>query len=605
VVYNTSMSNDTLSLSLKHFFGYDTFRPFQREAMLARLEGKDLLVIMPTGGGKSLCYQLPALLSEGVTVIISPLLALIHDQVTALKAMGIPAAAMTSMESRETLEEIRDGVYHGEIKLLYVSPERMSMEGFITWLCKRNVSGIVIDEAHCISEWGHDFRPDYRALSTLKEHFPNASLSAFTATATPHVARDIISTLELHEPHHFIGSFMRHNLILNVQKRRGNGRKQLIDFLKNYSNESGIIYTFTRKETETLSLFLQESGIDASAYHGGLEHEVRTAVQNAFIRDEVKIVVATVAFGMGIDKSNVRFVVHMDLPKSPENYFQEVGRAGRDGLLSECLLLYSWSDVERKKLLLQDLPISRQEIGIRHLETMHRFAASALCRHRGLAGYFGERVQEDCKERCDNCKHPKEEIDVTQEAQKFLSTVYRTEERFGRGYLIDVLRGSKGARIKELKHDRLSVYGIGHEYGKEVWEHLSEHLLELGALERGEFSALKLTAIGVAILRGSYEVKIDKALLEHSKHEPKRTALSQEQGGVLFEYLRQKRLEIAKDEGIPAYMVFSDATLKEMERYQPLDETAFLQLNGVGKRKLEKYAEAFMVVIAAYQREDE
>jgi ATP-dependent DNA helicase RecQ len=587
----------TLKAALKQHFGFDSFRPLQMESITAQLAGQDLLTLLPTGSGKSVCYQLPALMTEGLTVVISPLIALIEDQVAALRAAGLSAAAITSAQSSEAQSHAMQAAQRGEIKLLYLSPERLALEGFSQWLSRQKLARFVIDEAHCISEWGHEFRPDYRRLGDLKARF-GVPIATFTATATPRVAEDIVRTLQLNRPARYTGRFVRENLTLNLRRRSGDGTAQLLDFLHAYEHESGIIYTFTRKEAETLAALLTRKGISAGCYHGGMSAEARSRTQHDFLADRCRIVCATVAFGMGIDKSNVRFVVHMDLPKSVENYYQEVGRAGRDGVASECLLLYSRADVERKKRLLEDSDEARQTVGLENLEKIYRFASATTCRHRWLSDYFGQSLESDCANRCDNCTTPRTLTDITRQAQMFLSAIYRTGQRFGQSHIIEVLRGGRGKRLLELGHDQLSVYGVGKAHTKSAWQNIADRLLEIEAITKGPFGSLLITPTGAAILKGEASVTIDESLL--AKVAQAKTAIGKEKGGPLFEHLRAKRLEIAKTESIPPYMVFSDATLLAIETARPKTADELLAISGVGPAKLERYGAAFLEAIAAF-----
>jgi len=583
---------------LENQFGFNSFRPLQEESIEAIISKRDLLTILPTGGGKSLCYQLPALFfTEQLAVVISPLIALINDQVLGLTQNGIKADKLTSELTQNEISDVYRRLYKKEISLLYVSPERANIDSFKSLLGDLDISFIVIDEAHCVSEWGHEFRPDYRRLHFIKEEFPHIPIAAFTATATSRVADDIVSSLRLENPQRLKGSFFRDNLVLNVKKRVDNGRAELANFLKNYENECGIVYTFTRKETMELTKFLNSRGFDALAYHAGLPSELRRGTQDKFIRDETKIIVATIAFGMGIDKSNVRFVVHMDLPKSMESYYQEIGRAGRDGLKSECLLLYSMGDVVKKSELMNSIEDERYKNYAKNkIEELYAYANSRVCRHKSVVGYFEESIDE-CETLCDNCqKEDVEELDISKEARMLLSTIYRTGQNFGKAHIIDILRGSKNTKVLDNGHDKLSVYGIGDEITKASWSLIADKLFELKALRRGEFRELVLTAFGVDVLKGKEKVSVDEEIFQ--KRDKKVSLVKKdidfEHKDEHFEALRELRSEIANKDGVPAYIVFSDATLKEMASSLPSDEESFLDINGVGQVKLERYGKQFM-----------
>jgi len=581
---------------LKSVFGHDQFRSLQEEAVDAILHQQDLLMILPTGGGKSLCYQLPSLMMPGVTIVISPLLALMHDQVLALKANGIKAEMISSMQSSEELDLIRFDLLHGELKLLYVAPERFSSPSFLELLKQVRINFFVIDEAHCVSEWGHEFRDDYRKLNLLRENFPTISIAAFTATATPKVQSDITAALRLNSPVEIRGKIFRQNLHVSVEPRVKDGRSQLLEFLKNFRDDSGIVYAFSRKQTESLAEFLQKKGIKARAFHAGLPNDVKEETFRAFVHDEIQVVVATIAFGMGIDKSNIRFVVHMSLPKTIENYYQEIGRAGRDGLNAEVLLLYSGSDMIMQREFIEQLEESPyKQNAFNKLEQVTRYAGAEACRHQYIANYFEDELCE-CESRCDNCSSPvSEKADITIEAQKLLSCVYRTGQRFGHSYVIDVLRGSSVQKIQDNAHDTLSVYGIGNEHSKAYWELITERLMELGALKRGEFRALLIDAIGMKILKKELSVDIKAERLNIKK---KKAYVSHHDDPdvdtAVFESLRALRAEIANEEGKPAYIVFGDKSLKEMANRLPQDKDEMLGISGVGEVKFERYGELFL-----------
>jgi len=582
---------------LKSVFGHDEFRSFQEEAVDSILHHKDLLMILPTGGGKSLCYQLPSLMMPGVTLVVSPLLALMHDQVMALKANGIKAEMISSMQSPEELDLIRYDLLNGELKLLYVAPERFSSPSFLDLLKQVRINFFVIDEAHCVSEWGHEFREDYRKLHLLRENFPSVSIAAFTATATPKVQADIANALRLNSPTEIRGKIFRENLHISVEPRHKDGKAQLLEFLKNFKDDSGIIYAFSRKQTESLAEFLKKQGVKAMPFHAGLPNHVKEETFKKFVHDEIQVVVATIAFGMGIDKSNIRFVVHMSLPKTIENYYQEIGRAGRDGLDSEVLLLSSGSDMMMQREFIEQLEESPyKQNAFNKLELISRYAGAEACRHQYIANYF-EDTLDDCDTKCDNCTAPaSEKTDISIDAQKLLSCVYRTGQRFGQSYVIDVLRGSTVEKILDNGHDSLSVYGIGKESSKAYWERIMERLMEIGALKRGEFRALMIDNIGMKVLKKEIEVDIKAERLNvKAKKEYKSHTQDLDLNTEAFESLRSLRAEIAKEEGKPAYIVFGDKTLKEMANQLPQDKTQMLDINGVGEVKFERYGEKFLL----------
>ena len=589
--------------ALQKYFGFDTFRSLQKEAIEANLAGDDLLMILPTGGGKSLCYQLPALLKEGITVVISPLIALMQDQIKALEDRGVEAVMLSSAATLEEQNALYERLYHDKnIKFLYVAPERFVSQRFLELLSHIKIASFVIDEAHCVSEWGHEFRSDYRKLHLLKERFASVPIAAFTATATPKVAEDIIHALRLQNPKLLKAKIFRDNLLLSAAKRVGNGYKQVESFIAQHKNDSGIIYTFTRKESEKLAAHLQKRGYDALAYHAGLAPEVRSDVYKRFINDETRIIVATVAFGMGIDKSNIRYVVHMSLPKTIESYFQEVGRAGRDTLMSEALLLYSSADEVQKREFIKEIENETYRTNAyKKLDEIYTFAISSACRHRYIAGYFGDEI-EPCKTLCDNCtKEKQEQIDITQPALMLLSTIYRVGQNFGQNYVLDVARGSKAERILQNRHDKLSVYGVAKEFSKKQLEAVLERLFDLGAIKRGEHKVLHLTHKGVEILKTKEPLSIDKERYVVEKIKSIQKERSGEEmsdyDADLFEKLRTLRAEIAKTNEIPAYIVFSDKTLKDMSAKRPQNKEEMLEVNGVGEVKFERYGEQFLELL--------
>lgn len=552
-------------------------------------------MILPTGGGKSLCYQLPSLMMEGVTIVVSPLLALMYDQVMALKTNGVSAEMISSMQNEEEIQSIRQRLIDADIKLLYVAPERFASFEFVNFLKSIKINFFVIDEAHCVSEWGHEFRIDYRKLNLLRENFPNTSIAAFTATATSRVAEDIKHALLLDDPVEVRGKIFRKNLHITVEPRVKDGKKQLLDFLANFKDESGIVYAFSRKQTEALAVYLHTNGIKARAFHAGLPSHVKEDTFKAFVRDEIQVVVATIAFGMGIDKSNIRFVVHMNLPKTIENYYQEIGRAGRDGLDSEVFLLYSGSDTVMQREFIEQLEESPyKQNAFNKIEQISRYATMEECRHHYIASYFEDDI-ENCKDACDNCTAPESNhSDITVDAQKFLSTIYRTNQTFGQAYVIDVLRGSSLQKILDNAHDKLSVYAIGAEKSRAYWERVAERLMELGALKRGEFRSLMLDTVGMKILKNEQTVLIKE---ERLNLKPKKEFVVHKDEDVdseIFEKLRALRAKIAKEEDKPAYIIFGDKTLKEMAQLLPKSKEEMLHVNGVGEVKFERYGEQFL-----------
>lgn len=585
--------------TLEHYFGHSSFRPLQEEVVDAILAKRDVLMILPTGGGKSLCYQLPTLLMEGITVVVSPLLALMHDQVVALKENGISAEMLSSMQDLDESQKIEAKLRRGEIKLLYVAPERLTNAYFLNLLHQLPINFFVIDEAHCVSEWGHEFRENYRRLSLLKEQFVTTPIAAFTATATHAVESDIASNLGLQDPKRVRGALFRENLTINARHRIKDGRAQLMEFLKLHTDESGIIYTLSRKSTEAVAHFLQSKGIEARAYHAGLPTEEKNRTYADFVADRVQIVVATIAFGMGIDKSNIRFVVHMTMPKTLENYYQEIGRAGRDGLESETLLLFSAQDIVQQKMFIEDLPETPyKQHAFNKLDSMVRFANSENCRHQSIAAYFDDRIEE-CGEKCDNCAAPaSEKIDITTAARMLLSTILRTDQNFGLHYVIDVLKGSKEQRVLQNGHDALSVYGIGDEYSKSQWLTIGDKLLELNAVEIGEFKVYRLTAFGVEVIKGAHQIELKKERLAVQKAEvKKRVTYFDDYDADVYDKLRDLRTQIASEKGIPPYIVFSDKTLKDLSVKVPKDKEAMLEVHGIGEVKFERYGEEFLTLL--------
>ena len=586
--------------TLKDNFGHNNFRELQEEGVDAILANKDLMMILPTGGGKSLVYQLPTLLKDGVSIVISPLIALMQDQVSSLKAQGISADMISSAKTQEEIEDIVYSLHMNNLKFLYLSPERLNTQWTYNLLQGLNINFFVIDEAHCISQWGHEFRDDYRALGNLKTNFPNASICAFTATSTNAVTNDIINQLHLENPLILKGKIFRKNLYISSERRLSNGQAQLKNFLQRHKGESGIIYVSSRKKAEELSNHLNISGYKSLAYHAGLPQHIREQNFKIFVNDNVDIMVATIAFGMGIDKSDIRFVVHMSLPKTQENYYQEIGRAGRDGEDSEVLLLFNSQDTIMQKQFLKDIT---DEDYAQHLsekiDKIYKYATSEICYHKQLAEYF-EDTLDSCQTRCDNCTTQDDKRqDITKEAQMILSAIYKTEQTFGKNYIIDILRGSNEQKLLANKADKLSVYGIGIHLSKKEWFVIMERLLELKTITVGEFSSLKLTNEAVLVLKSKESIDIKSSRLELKKLKEKRIKQTEafEYDEELFEDLRVKRLEIASDLGVAPYMIFGDKTLKLLACHKPYDKESMLEINGIGEKKYNSFGEDFLNII--------
>ncbi len=585
---------------LKSVFGYDSFRPLQKEIIENVLNKKDSLVVMPTGGGKSLCYQIPALIFDGLTLVISPLISLMKDQVEQLQQNGASAALLNSSLSPEEYQHNLESVIKGDAKLLYLAPESTAREDIVELFSKVRIDCITIDEAHCISEWGHDFRKDYRLLGKLRQKFPSAACIGLTATATPRVQDDIIKNLNMESPKRFVASFDRKSLFLQILPKQ-NSFQQTVGFLNEHKNQSGIIYCFSRRQVDDLSEDLSNLGFSTRPYHAGLSDQERNDNQDLFIKDKVDIIVATIAFGMGINKSNVRFVLHHDLPKNIESYYQEIGRAGRDGLRADCLLLFSYSDISKiNYFIAQKEDEVERTSAIVHLDAMVKYAESELCRRIPLINYFGEKFHTDNCGMCDNCTTENEDkIDITIPAQKFLSTVKRTGEIFGANYIIDILLGSNSDRIFSNGHQNLSVYDVGKEFNKKQWQMLSRQLVSKELLFRDiEFGSLKLKPKAIDVLL--HNTKVFGIVEEHKASTVKAKHQDLSYDHELFDILRAKRKEIADAKSIPAYIVFSDRTLTEMAAKYPTDKLSFLNISGVGHAKYQTYGEKFIDIIRKY-----
>ena len=637
------MESNTAQLhaTLKKYFGFASFRPLQEEIMHDALAGRDVFAVLPTGGGKSLCFQLPALIRPGLTVVVSPLIALMKDQVDALQAAGVAATFLnSSLAAGESRPRLR-GLHHGEFRLLYVAPERLMLSGFLDDLKKWNVNLFAIDEAHCISEWGHDFRPEYRQIATLREHFPGVPVMALTATATERVRADIVKQLHFHDPRCYVASFNRPNLTYRVSAKSGS-YEQILGFIRARPRENGIIYCQARKTTEDLANKLTADGIKSAPYHAGLTPTERSTNQEAFLRDEIRVVCATIAFGMGINKPNVRFVIHYDLPKNIEGYYQETGRAGRDGLPSECLLLFSPGDRVKQMRFIDEKPDPKErEIARAQLDQLVHYAEVGTCRREFLLGYFGERygapvsdpagavgVQASaCSpdklklglqqagpeagapvncEGCDNCLAPRQTWDGTVAAQKFLSCVYRIREKSGFGvgvnHIVEVLTGADTEKVRKFGHHELSTYGIGTEHSRAEWGAIGRELVRSGLLFQNteKFSSLEITDAGRAALKARQKITLTKPVTAPEPAKHRAGEITCDEG--LFDTLRALRKQLADERGVPPYIVFSDVALRQMARFYPQNDDEFSRISGVGDKKLVEFGAAFLAAIAAHLR---
>ena len=590
---------------LKSVFGYQSFRKGQEEVINAALNGQDALVVMATGNGKSLCYQIPALCFEGLTLVISPLISLMKDQVDQLQANGIEADFLNSSQTLEQQQQVQNKLISGQLKLLYVSPEKVMTNTFFQLISYSKVSFIAIDEAHCISQWGHDFRPEYTQLGGLKASFPHAPIMALTATADYATRQDILTHLNLENPHIYIGSFDRPNIRYTLEEKY-KPMEQLTRFVLAQKGKSGIIYCNSRNKVERIAESLRNKGVSAAAYHAGMETVLRERVQQDFQRDNVQVVVATIAFGMGINKSNVRFVAHFDLPRSIESYYQETGRAGRDDLPAEAVLFYEPADYAwLQKILLEKPETPQRQIEQHKLEAIGEFAESQTCRRLVLLNYFGEHRQTPCNN-CDICLDPPKKYDGLVDAQKVMSTIYRVGQCFGAHYVIAVLRGMHNQKIIERQHDKLSVYGIGKDKSKEHWQSVIRQLIHLGFVQQviSELNpTLQLTESAKAILKGEEPLELAMpriSAISKIAHNPQRQSVANYDKD-LFARLRFLRKQIADKENIPPYIVFNDATLQEMAQYMPTSNIEMLQINGVGSIKLERFGQPFMALIQEHK----
>ncbi len=598
----SSTQSDRLDRALKQYFGYDSFRPGQREIIETALQNRDLLVVMPTGGGKSLCFQLPALLKAGLTVVVSPLIALMQDQVDALQNNGIAATFLNSTLNLDETRSRQQDILSGRTKLLYVAPERLLSDRFLDFLdrvrAEVGLGAIAIDEAHCVSEWGHDFRPEYRQLYQLRQRYPDIPTIALTATATDRVRQDIIQQLHLRQPKVHVASFNRKNLYYEVRPKTRHSYRELLNLIQQ-ADGSGIVYCLSRRKVEDTAFKLQRDGIAALPYHAGMSDEERTTNHTRFIRDDAPVIVATIAFGMGINKPDVRFVIHYDLPRNLEGYYQESGRAGRDGEPARCTLFFSYADLGKIEYIIGQKPDPHeQRIARQQLRRVVDYAEGTDCRRTIQLGYFGESFPGNC-DRCDNCRHPKPLEDWTIEAMKFLSCVARCREKFGTNHIIDVLRGSKSEKVIRRRHHELSTYGIGKDKSVEEWKILARSLLHQGLVDETTdgFPVLKLNALSWEVMRRQRSVMVavpvhpvDAIVNENASAEAE----------ILFDKLKVLRKQIADQQSVPPYMVFADSTLRLMSQKQPQTQADFAKLSGVGDYKLERYGKPFVKLIRDY-----
>ncbi len=593
--------SDTPQSVLQEIFGYQTFRRHQSDIIKMVLQKKDVLVIMPTGGGKSLCYQIPALLFPGLTVVVSPLISLMKDQVMQLRQLGVAACVLNSSLTAQKYYSNVQQVKNGAVKLLYVAPETLLQPKTQQILQQVQVDCLTVDEAHCISEWGHDFRPEYRQIVVLRNQFPRAVWMALTATATPRVQQDIWDSLKFQDGKKFVASFDRENLFLQLINK-SDTLHQTLDFLQNHRQDSGIIYCFSRNQVDELAATLQDHNFSALPYHAGMESETRAATQEKFLRDEVQVIVATVAFGMGINKSNVRFVIHYDLPKNIESYYQEIGRAGRDGLPAECLLFFGYGDVRKIRHFFKEKSEKERQIAETQLQALIGYAEFTGCRRKPVLAYFGQTaVQENC-DTCDNCTSAEKNVqDATIPAQKFLSCVKRTGEMFGAGHIADVLRGSKNAKIRRFSHERLSTYDIGAELTRKQWVFLANQLVSQGFLQGDEeVGSLRLTTAAGPLLLGERPFLTQMIEDREKTSTGKRKIDFGDYDRDLFEKLRDLRRKLAEQVNVPPFAVFSDKSLVDMAASFPQSQESFLIMHGVGRVKNEKYGTIVLDVIRKY-----
>jgi ATP-dependent DNA helicase RecQ len=588
---------------LKHTFGYVDFRGQQREVIQSTLDGRDSLILMPTGGGKSLCYQIPGVVRDGMAIVVSPLIALMQDQVGALQQLGLRAAYLNSTLSREQHNEVMRAIHDGNLDLLYVAPERLLQESTLQRLMSIEISLIAIDEAHCVSQWGHDFRADYLGLHVLAHAFPNVPRIALTATADERTREEIVARLALHEPQVFVSSFDRPNIRYIVQEK-GEAKAQLIKFLQDYRGKAGIVYCMSRNRVDGIAAWLEGRGVNALPYHAGMDTQQRADNQRRFLREEGVVMVATIAFGMGIDKPDVRFVAHLDLPKSLEAYYQETGRAGRDGQPSDAWMVYGLQDVVRIAKMVNDSNADEQHKRIERgkIDSLLGWCEATTCRRRSLLEYFGESVQNACGN-CDVCLNPPKTWDASEAAQKLMSNIYRTGQRFGSGHVIDVLRGKDTPKVNQFGHHKLSTFGIGEEVGDKQWRSIIRQLLVQNYLlvNEAQYGAIQLTEKARSILKGETKVFLREDIEAIKPARVKRVASKVDASDrELWDALRACRKTLAEAQGVPPYTIFHDATLMEMMEFRPRDNAELLSINGVGEVKLQKYGDEFLQLLNQY-----
>ena len=602
-VGNDSFKSDMINRAhhlLKHTFGYLSFRGNQEAVIETLINGQDAMVLMPTGGGKSLCYQIPGLVREGLAIVVSPLIALMQDQVAALQQLGIEASFLNSTQSREDQNMVMRRIHDGSLQVLYVAPERLLLESTLNRLMAAEVSLIAIDEAHCVSQWGHDFRVDYLGLHVLRQAFPNVPRVALTATADERTREEIIDRLALNQPETFVSSFDRPNIRYIVQEK-GEVKSQLLAFLQSHKNEAGVVYCMTRNRVDGIAAWLQGKGVNALPYHAGLSAEQRLENQQRFLREDAVVMVATVAFGMGIDKPDVRFVAHLDLPKSLEAYYQETGRAGRDGQPSEAWMVYGLQDVVRISKMVDDSNANdnQKRIEKTKISNLLGWCEINTCRRRALLRYFGEQVDEACGN-CDVCLNPPRTWNATEACQKLLSNIYRTGQRFGSGHVIDVLRGKDTQRIQQYGHHKLSTYGIGSDLNDKQWRSIIRQLLvqNFVLVNESQYGALQLTEKARGLLRGDLKIFLREGIESVKPARKTSRAINvSDADEPLWEELKQLRKRLADEQGIPPFHIFHDATLMEMVTYRPQTSSELISINGVGQVKLEKYGADFLEIL--------